>query len=744
MTLCEMCLGLEIPTAIHRLQHTQGTGRPDDDEAGWMYGWHDLARDVFLCASTSKCKLCISVTQGWKEYRQAAITDSTREGMINPQAPPDDLQTDLQQISAYNDGKVQTVVLRLERGDDGRQRWSYALRVACMPEQLVEWDVHHELFAELKIAKDLGSLSSGRDLWNQLDMDWTVRESPISVESIKTARTWLETCIAKHSSCNQGDKPKMPTRFLDIGHLNDQGFVFLKESTKCNEESPTDPRYIALSHCWGTARTITTTQANIEAHKRGIRLEELPQTFKDAVQFAQKFELRYLWIDSLCIVQDDAADWEREAARMAEVYRDAHLVLGATRGESDAQGFLGPRLKVPGSVVFEGFIISLMPPLLQRWTTGVDMMINEPLSDRAWCLQERYLARRMLMYGSTQAAWECAELRASEDGESIYEEGDQLSRLLQTANTGISVFGDILPTLWNTDLLPRRRETVVRYADWYRMVEQYTTRRITKDSDRLPALLGVSNALKSITGDDYIMGIWLGGLLEGLAWCATNKNSLRHPRTGSGPSWSWASKKGPVQFPVYSWYEFSEGWGTEQVIFEPLAKYIGHSLTDGTLHLSAPVVAVMRHCQRPIAQTIDTEDWLSEPPSSPVVDTVFSFQHTDGELWVEGAFDIEPEDSHGTQLLILFLTRLSLYLSDKCFEHRLGLVFKTAGSVYERVGFIDSCVLKSEMQVDGVGFSKLYTDTRISDHSGAVDGDDISLDIVGSRIDVNRVAVTLK
>lgn len=89
-------------------------------------------------------------------------------------------------------------------------------------------------------------------------------------------------------------------------------------------------------------------------------------------------------------------------------------------------------------------MLSLLPPLLQRWTTGLDPMKNEPLNSRAWYFQERCLARRMLHYGTTQAAWECAELRASEDGESIFEEGDQLSRILQTTNARGSIFNDIV------------------------------------------------------------------------------------------------------------------------------------------------------------------------------------------------------------------------------------------------------------------------------------------------------------
>ncbi|KAI1458744.1 heterokaryon incompatibility protein-domain-containing protein [Annulohypoxylon moriforme] len=736
---CEECLRLDIPRAIYQLQHTEGTGRPDDDEAGWMYGWHNLARDVFHCAKESQCGLCIAVAKGWQDYRAAAIVDSSKDGMIDPHVPPEDLDADVQNISAYNNGKVQTVVLRLERADDGRQRWSYVLRAACIPESAVEWDVHHELFAELKIAKSLGD-----DTYGYLDMDWTVPESPTSVESVTIARSWLETCTSKHSSCRQGDGNfKMPSRILDIGNPNYPGYVVLRESNDAHREPTTDTRYVALSHCWGTTQTIATTRENLEDHKSGMELESLPQTFKDAIKIVQEFELRYLWIDSLCIIQDDANDWEQEAAQMADVYRNAHLVLGATRGESDTQGFLSPRHKSPGYTVFGNFTFSALPPLLHRWTTGTDMMKNEPLSDRAWCLQERYLARRMLMYGSTQTAWECAELRASEDGESIYEEGDQLSRILQTANTGISVFGDILPTPWNTDLLPRRRETVVRYADWYRMVEQYTTRNITKDSDRLPALLGVANALGAITGDDYIAGIWFGGLLEGLTWCAASKDGLQHPQTRTGPSWSWVSVKGPVRFPIYSWYDYCEGWEIKLVKFEPVACYIEHSLADGTLHLTAPMVAITGHHERLAKQPTNTEKWLPEPQFSPATDMVFSFQHQSQELWLEGGFDVKERGNNESSLFVVFLVKIPFLLGEKRFARRLGLIVKMGGNLYERVGFVDSCILKSK-NIDGERcFSNLTPDVSIfrCPEGAELDGFDIGITEDDFVIDSHQVVL---
>lgn len=404
-------------------------------------------------------------------------------------------------------------------------------------------------------------------------------------------------------------------------------------------------------------------------------------------------------------MQDDGDDWEREAARMAYVYRNAYLVLGATRSYSDAQGFLGGRQNTTNaSIPFRGFLLSLLPPLLQRWTTGPDPMKNEPLNSRAWCLQERCLARRMLHYGTAQVAWECAELRASKDGESIFEEDDQLSRILHTTNTGVSVFGYIVQSPWNTDIAPRRRDLVLLYSDWYRMIEHYTMRNITKDSDRLPALLGIVNDLRAISKDTYLYGIWMGGLLEGLTWCSKTNKGLEKPKMHLAPSWSWVAIKGPVEFPIYSWYEYCEGWGPPQSTLQKLAQYVGYTPDDGGLHLKAPLVSVTRICPKPAGYRESSEN-EPEPTtlrSSPVTDTIFCFhdEYTPlrREFSVEGVFDMRHDVDLKDQLFIVFLTRLPFASDDRLFDHRLGLIVKGKGGKggYERIGFVDGWIMESK------------------------------------------------
>lgn len=181
------------------------------------------------------------------------------------------------------------------------------------------------------------------------------------------------------------------------------------------------------------------------------------------------------------------------------------------------------------------------------------------------------------------------------------------------------------------------------------MIEHYTMRNITKDSDRLPALLGIVNDLRAISKDTYLYGIWMGGLLEGLTWCSKTNKGLEKPKMHLAPSWSWVAIKGPVEFPIYSWHEYREGWGPPQSTLQKLAQYVGYTPDDGGLHLKAPLVSVTRICPKPAGYRESSEN-EPEPTtlrSSPVTDTIFCFhdEYTPlrREFSVEGVFDMRHD-----------------------------------------------------------------------------------------------------
>jgi hypothetical protein len=130
----------------------------------------------------------------------------------------------------------------------------------------------------------------------------------------------------------------LPTRVLDIGPSLKLDEVRLIKTT-----SDITAPYIALSHCWGPNQAFTTTTKSFAERKRAIQIEAMPQTFQDAIFVTRLMGFRYLWIDSLCILQDDAGDWLRESACVGSVYSDAYFVIGVARAAADTEGFLSPR-----------------------------------------------------------------------------------------------------------------------------------------------------------------------------------------------------------------------------------------------------------------------------------------------------------------------------------------------------------------------------------------------------------------
>lgn len=161
----------------------------------------------------------------------------------------------------------------------------------------------------------------------------------LDVEVAKNqALKWLHECEdkQKHRDCRRREQiTKLPTRVLDLGEK-----PTLQDPIKLVEIEGIDrkAKYMTLSHCWGQVQFITTTRGTIEKRKAGIQLEDLPQTFKDAVSLTRSLGIQYLWIDSLCIIQQDKKDWEIEAGRMRSVYANSYLNIAATGSSSGSGG----------------------------------------------------------------------------------------------------------------------------------------------------------------------------------------------------------------------------------------------------------------------------------------------------------------------------------------------------------------------------------------------------------------------
>jgi hypothetical protein len=226
---------------------------------------------------------------------------------------------------------------------------------------------------------------------------------------------WMKTCSEDHPGCTIPDPNYVPFRVLDVS------FDLGLSRVKLVENPTRKVQYIALSHCWGKHVPSTTTRESLEKRKAGISISELPNTFQDAVAMSRKLGVRYLWIDSLCIIQDSPSDWATESSKMHKVYSNATLVLAATRSQDSTHGLFHTRS--PSERVVKDFytipstkgseVVSLNVRLHEdsachkNFHVANTKLENFPLLTRTWCLQERILATRVLHFCDEELVWEC-------------------------------------------------------------------------------------------------------------------------------------------------------------------------------------------------------------------------------------------------------------------------------------------------------------------------------------------------
>lgn len=343
------------------------------------------------------------------------------------------------------------------------------------------------------------------------------------------------------------DELSFPTRVLDVGDSGDS------KTLKLVNGAGLVGRYVALSHCWGKSPVIKTTKKLLGSFLEHIDPKTLTRTFLDAVMITRKLGVRYLWIDSLCIVQDDNEDWEREAASMAQVYSQSLVTLAASAASDGSLGFIRINQEQPMiEIGYPSGNSSIHAIFVGRSLNRFQGLANEPLSSRAWTLQERVLSPRTLHYAEDQLHWECRQTIESESGIPPYH-----LRLNQSEDES---YHDGWLTKISSDLMPKPpddRKTVSPGDEdysmndqdsWYGLVQAYTERELSYGNDKLPALSGLARAYGIQHGGAYVAGLWSQDLLSGLLWYSRNNGPLHRPNIYRAPSWSWASVDGPVSF----------------------------------------------------------------------------------------------------------------------------------------------------------------------------------------------------
>ena len=322
----------------------------------------------------------------------------------------------------------------------------------------------------------------------------------------------------------------LPTRLIDLG-IGDVIHPRVCESANL----PTDTKYITISHCWGNTQPLTLRNETLQQMQRQINVRELPKHFKEAMETARRLGVQYVWIDSLCIIQNDNEDWKRESKNMGNSYYNALLNIAISRAPDGRYGCFTKR-----------DYLHIQPCRIEaKWTDhpsstlyGHDPNLwnrsisDTPLFPRAWVTQETVLAPRVLYFGRHQMLWECMSLQACE----LWPGGIPRRTDIKLSIHPISILND--------QFMVHEEPSTALYQLWDKFVKQYSRADLTfPEKDKLYAISGLARLIG--IEDEYLDGLWRKELPRQLLW-STGEGWHRRPAQYRAPSWSWASIDGSI------------------------------------------------------------------------------------------------------------------------------------------------------------------------------------------------------
>ncbi|KAH7081464.1 heterokaryon incompatibility protein-domain-containing protein [Paraphoma chrysanthemicola] len=399
--------------------------------------------------------------------------------------------------------------------------------------------------------------------------------APLMIQHLRPANTrdhttmsliskWMSNCLNNHELCNAPLRVSsvkdycVPTRLISANRKHNIRLITPDRRRPC-----ADYRYATLTHRWQEGSQVGLSLLNMIELEDKIDVFSLNTVFQDAIKLCQDLDIDFLWIDRLCIIQDDPADLAREIADMGYIYEDALLNIGGVAAASQsARSDEGLFTNRSGYAKYNDPMCARVrrsnyDQLCWIYQTSIYTSLNRSaMMLRGWILQERLLSPRSI-YFDYQLHWECSELLACEyfpDG--IPREVSERSAGppdhwgVKTPFKIKSLLFDARYVVEQMTMMMIPDHSVVwtnQYQCWMKLIERYSRCQLTHESDCFLALSGLAKHFAREFDDEYLAGLWRKGIYEQLLWYVDKPRylpeSMDNLQVSGAPTWSWASRR---------------------------------------------------------------------------------------------------------------------------------------------------------------------------------------------------------
>ncbi|XXH01242.1 hypothetical protein Hte_007596 [Hypoxylon texense] len=371
-----------------------------------------------------------------------------------------------------------------------------------------------------------------------------------SQRTMRFIRDCLRICEASHAVCRytEGEAQStghetisildLPTRLLQVASDGQSvKLVITQALSNTVQHDLSRQGYASLSYCWGGAQPLQLTRSTLGKLCRGIGISDLPKTLCDAIRTTVALDLRHIWIDALCIMQDDASDVELEISRMPLYYGANTVTISAESAAACTEGFLDRGSTTFAAGPFEiPFTTELGRGSIQFFQESRNEVIA-PISRRGWTFQESMLSRRMIAFGESQAVWCCSVASVGCGG--IFSDLASDEEFLGVSGSNFTM------------------AVVLKYSfedAWDKMVQEFMGRALSVESDKLLAISALASRMAQVALERKLSVRYLAGLFVKMSYMVSwarellwivNPEMAQRPQKYRAPSWSWAALDGP-------------------------------------------------------------------------------------------------------------------------------------------------------------------------------------------------------